>query len=98
MFYFVKWFCVDCLQKQVDLALQKLFESKSDAFTTKEIRNFVRGMVMLGRFLAARFKVGTGFIQNQTNLARNSSLVLFGPGVVGISPTNGGTHSWCESS
>ena len=53
---------------------------------------------MLGRFLAARFKVGTGFIQNQTNLARNSSLVLFGPGVVGISPTNGGTHSWCESS
>ena len=37
------------MQKQMDLALQKLFESKSDAFTTKEIRNFVR-MVMLGRF------------------------------------------------
>ena len=43
--------CVDCcflemrgeMQKQVDLALQKLFESKSDAFTTKEIRNFVQG-------------------------------------------------------
>ena len=37
------------MQKQMDLALQKLFESKSDAFMTKEIRNFVR-MVMLGRF------------------------------------------------
>ena len=52
---------------------------------------------MLGRFLAARFKVGTGFIQNQTNLARKFKCV-FGPGVVGISPTNGGTHSWFESS
>lgn len=52
---------------------------------------------MLGRFLAARFKVGTGFIQKSNQFSSKFKCV-FGPGVVGISPTNGGTHSWFESS